>query len=120
MASIGINQITTLTRVVGNREAIAARLLSNGSSVLDLTGKTVLFRMVGTNGGSTVVTGSTATIDSASLGHVSYTPSASHVATAGTYAIYFIDGATDTATAQVLFPYDGAKLVLNLVPEDVL
>ena len=120
MATLAINQTITLKRIIGNREAIAARLLSNGSSVLDLAGKTILFRMVGINGGSTVVTGSTATIDSASLAHVSYIPSSSHVDTAGTFAMYFIDGSTAAATPQVRYPYDGAKFLLNIVSEDAV
>ena len=77
-------------------------------------------RLVSINGGSTVVTGSTATIDSASLSHVSYTPSSSHVDTAGTFAMYFIDGSTDAATPQVRYPYDGAKFLLNIVSEDAV
>ena len=117
-----VNKEIRLDRVAGNLESIAARALDNNGDVVDLTGKTILFRQVAItsvssstlNRGEVIIDDATATIDSASLGQMSYTySSAASVNSKGTYAMYFVDD----ASTDVLYPYDGAKFILNVIGE---
>ena len=116
MSTPATNSSVKIRRVVGNREAIGATLLDNNGNALNLTGKSIKFRMVhetGSSKGTVKVNNATATIDTAASGQVSYTPDAADVDTAGLFACYFIDD----DTIDRLFPYDGANLLLEIVAE---
>ena len=112
MALIG-NTLCTVDRVVGNREPLGATLTDIDGAALNLTGKTITFRMVLMLDGSVKVNDASAALDVAASGQVSYTPAAIDVDTAGLYACYF----TDDDTIDRLFPYDGANFQLNLMAE---
>lgn len=108
------NPIKVLERITGNREPIAAQLLDMDGAAINLTGRTVVFRMVLIADGTVKINNAAATLDTASTGKVSYTPSASDVNTAGRYACYFLD---TTDTPNKLWPYDGARFQLNIKAE---
>jgi hypothetical protein len=108
------NEPCELARVVGNREAIGVTLKDLTGAVVDLTGRTIVFRMVALSDGSVKVNNAAATIDDAEDGEVSYTPTASDVDTAGDYAMYFLD---TTSVPHKRWPYDGAVWLLRLVSE---
>lgn len=108
------NILCTVDRVVGNLEPIGAALKDIDGGVIDVTGLTIRFRMVLIALPNTVKIDSVlATIDTASTGLVSYSPSSGDMDTAGLYACYFIDD----DTIDRLFPYDGANFQLNLIKE---
>ncbi len=107
------NTICTVDRVVGNREPIGATLTDIDGEALNLTAKTITFRMILISDGSVKVDDASAALDVAANGEVSYTPAAIDVDTAGLYACYF----TDDDTIDRLFPYDGANFQLNLLAE---
>lgn len=116
MSSPAENETVKIRRVIGNREAIGATLKDNNGAALNLAGKTIVFRMVHATGASknTVkVNNAAATLDDAATGKVSYTPEAVDVDTAGLFACYFVDD----AAIDRKFPYDGAKLLLEIVGE---
>ena len=116
MSNPAQNESVKIRRVLGNREAIGATLKDNNGNALNLTGLTIVFRMIHATGSSknTVkVNNAAATIDDAATGKVSYTPAAIDVDTAGLFACYFVDD--DTIDRK--FPYDGAKLLLEIVAE---
>ena len=113
MATLVIPNVEQMvTRVYANRESIGATLLDMDGEVIDLTGKTIQFRLVRLPSGNVEVNNTSATIDSAADGQVSYTPVADYPV--GEYAIYFLD-ATSSPTKR--FPYDGAKFILRVIPE---
>ncbi len=116
MAS-NVNPKVTLPRVRGNREPIGAILQENDGTAIDLTGKSVTFRMVNESTGLVVVDDKAADIDgdqTANTGKVSYTPEASEVDfSGGRFAMYF----RTNDNPQQRFPYDGAKFVLQIVEE---
>lgn len=107
------NTLCTVNRVVGNLEPIGAALKDIDGTDLDLTGKTIKFRMVLISDGTVKINSASATLDTASTGLVSYSPSSGDMDTAGLYACYFVDD----DTVDRLFPYDGANFQLNLVAE---
>jgi len=107
------NPETVVTRVVGNREAVAAELVDMNGAAVNLTGLTMVCRMVENTAGTVKLNNAAATIDVAADGKVSYTPAAIDVDTAGTYAVYFIDD----ATIDRRWPYDGPRFLLKLVAE---
>jgi hypothetical protein len=110
------NEREVMRRVLGNREAIGATLTDNAGTALNLTGLTIVFRMVlldGSAAGIVTVNNAAATLDVAASGKVSYTPAAIDVDTVGLYACYFIH---DT-TIDRLFPYDGARFLMRIVAE---
>lgn len=108
------NEPCILRRVVGNREAIGAALKDLSGAAVNVTGRTIVFRMVALSSGTVKVNNAAATLVDAADGEVSYTPSASDVDTAGDYAIYFLD---TTETPNKRWPYDGAVWVLRLLSE---
>lgn len=113
MTAPTLNERIPMERVVGNREAIGATILDNNGTAINLTGKTVKFRMVNCKTEAVKVNDQTATLDTAASGKVSYTPVADDVDTAGLYACYFIiDGAIPRR-----FPYDGAKWLMRIKSE---
>ena len=101
-------------RMVGDRlTPISATLTQNGS-VVDLTGKTVAFRMI-TAAGTVIIDNAAATVVSAAAGTVSYSFAAVDVATVGTYYGWWIvisGGLSDH------FPHDGRKVRIVLKSED--
>ena len=102
-----------MRRIKGNTEPIGAQLKDQDDAVIDVTGLTIKFRMVNTDTQAVKINNAAATIDDAVNGKVSYTPVAGDVDTVGTYAIYFVDDATNDR----LFPYDGARWILDIVEE---
>jgi hypothetical protein len=108
------NELEVVDRVVGNVEPIGAILQDIDGNVIDLTGESVLFRLIKTSDSSVKVDNSAATIDpDPTTGKVTYNPLATDVDTIGKYAMYFIiDG-----SPQRRFPYDGAVWVLNIKNE---
>lgn len=111
--TIARNILHTLRRVVGNREPIAAQLLDANGDAVDLTGRTLYFRMVELSGGTVVVNNVAATVTDAATGLVQYSPAAEDVDTAGVYGCYFID---DNSPSR-RWPADGARLQLELLAE---
>lgn len=101
-----------LVRVYGNREPIGMQLLDLDGAVYNCTDKTIKFRLVRLPSGKAQVNDDTATIDNASSGKVSYTPQADYPV--GEYAIYFKD---TTSSPTKLWPYDGARYILRVIPE---
>ena len=111
---LAANVLEVVDRVVGNLEPIGATLTDIDGAALNLTGKTILFRMVLIVSPNTVVINNkSAALDVAASGQVSYSPTGTEMDTAGQYACYFIDG----DTVDRLFPYDGANFQLNLMAE---
>lgn len=107
------NTLCTVGRVVGNLEPIGATLTDIDGVKLNLSGKTILFRMVLISDGTVKINSVSATIDTAADGEVSYSPASGDMDTAGLYAMYFIDD----DTVDRLWPYDGANFQLNLKAE---
>lgn len=109
------NQELHIERMVGDRlTGIAATLVQNGSPV-NLTGKTVVFRMVKANNDVKIAAG-VATIVSAANGQVSYEFTADDVDTAGVYYAWWIvtgSGKPDH------FPHDGRKYKITLISESL-
>lgn len=101
----------TLPRVIGNTEKIFGKFLTNDKTAIDLSGRTVTFRMINVEDGTVVVNDEAATIETAASGIVSFTPSSDDVDTAGVYAMYFKD---DTGRRV---PFDGAMYLLWLYSE---
>ncbi len=110
MAAPARNELTVIRRIVGNIEPIGATLQDIDGAALDVTGLTILFRMVLIDDGSVKVANQAGAIDVALSGQVSYSPTIANMDTAGLYAMYMID---DT-TRDRLFPYDGARWQLDL------
>ena len=111
--SIKNNTVQTLIKVKDNLEAIGGTLKDNSGTVIDVTGETILFRMVSLEDGSVKINNQSATVDSGTAGQVSYSPAAGDFDTAGEYAAFFIiDGATDQR-----FPFDGAKFRIHVIDE---
>lgn len=81
----------TQKRHVGDtRIAIAATLKRPDGTAVNLTGLTVKFKMVDSQGTVTVAeTTTNVTVTSAAAGQVQYDPQAADVDTAGTYYAYF-------------------------------
>ena len=104
-----------LDRVVGNRETITAQLFDQDGVVVNLTGLSMLFRLVNCADGTVKVDNAAATILEALTGKVGYAPAAIDVNTSGRYAIYWI---TNEVPAR-RFPYDGARYILNLKAENI-
>jgi len=114
--TIASNTVQTLVRVKGNLEAIGGELKDNAGTVVDLTGKTLKFRMVNLESGAVKVNDASADIDDATAGKASYSPSAGDVDTAGEYAGYFIiDDSVDER-----YPYDGPTFQIVIVDETEL
>lgn len=109
------NPLTISRRVIGDREPIAHQLCDNKGAPLDLTGKTIVFRLVALSDGAVIVDDAAATIDEAATGKVSYTPAAEDVDTAGAYAAYFLD---TTSSPPRRFPYDAARLQIHIYAEN--
>jgi len=103
-----------LVRVKGNREPIDAILQDNTGAAVDLTGRTIVFRMTNIATETVKVNNQSATITDAEDGEVRYTPTATDVDTAGDYAMYFID---TTSTPHRWYPYDGARYRMTIVEE---
>jgi len=101
----------TLPRIVGNTEKIYGQFLTNDKTAIDLTGRTITFRMVNLETGAAKVDDASATLETASSGIVSYTPSSGDVDTAGAYAAYF----TDDTGRRV--PFDGAAYIIKIMAE---
>lgn len=100
-------------RMVGDRlTPISATLTQNGA-VVNLTGKTVAFRMVKSDN-TVIVDSLSATVVSAVAGTVKYEFLTAHVATAGTYWGWWLvtsGGLTDH------YPHDGRKYKIVLRDE---
>jgi hypothetical protein len=102
-------------------EAIAATLRKPNGEAIDLTGCTVLFRMVKSDGTGTPKVGSSdphtgglATIDNVA-GQVSYTFASGDVDTAGTYyAWWLVKRSSDSAVAH--YPPEGQRFRVTITP----
>lgn len=115
MAEYVKNPIRVIERVVGNRETIQAALTDQNGTAIDLTGATVVFRMVLDSDASVKVSNASATVDTAASGYVSYTPTAADVDTAGVYDMYWL--VTPSSGQVQRYPYDGARWIMNLKTE---
>ncbi len=104
------NSVQTIQRVLGNQEPVGAILLDIDGVVHDVSGLTILFRMILMLDSTVKIDNAAAAIDDGPTGKVSYTFQAVDVDTTGLYAMYFID---DTAIDR-LWPYDGARFQLDL------
>lgn len=113
MTAYAENAVEVLNRVVGNLEPIGFQLLDINRDPLDVTGKTLKFRMVNVATGTAKITAGTCTITTAATGIGQYQPTGTDFDTAGTYAAYIVDD----ATVDRLFPYDGAKWLIRVVAE---
>lgn len=107
------NRVDVLYRVVGNREPIGATLQDADGAAIDLSSRSVYFRMVDMSDGTVVVDSDAATKDDAANGQVSFTPAAGDVDTAGEYAIYFVDDASPPRR----WPYEPAAWRLVIAAE---
>ena len=107
------NEIVQLERVVGNREDIGFQLLDINGNAINISGLTLKFRMVRICDGAVIIAGAACEIDTAASGLGHYEPTAADMAVPGVYAMYIIDDA-DT---DRLWPYDGARWILNLKTE---
>jgi len=115
-----VTQTFTLGDTLSIPNAVLKEKNSEGNEVaIDLTGKTVSFRMVMAKTPNTVILeGATADIDDATNGKVSYQWQPADVDTAGTYICWFIltdGGATehfpsDYSYSVIIHPRDGSKL----------
>jgi hypothetical protein len=119
------NEIRTWHKVAGNLEPIGATLKDQTDAVIDLTGKTVAFRLVRISDKHVVVNDSPATIVNPGGGTVQYQPSAgdtdlSAAAVAAgdlseSLAMYF--KIHESGKQDVRLPYDGARWTLVLHDE---
>lgn len=101
-------------RMVGDRlTPITATLMQNGAA-LDLTGKSVAFRMVAADN-TVVIDSLAATVITATAGTVSYSFLAAHVADAGTYYGWWI---VTSGGVNDHYPHDGRKYKIVLISED--
>lgn len=108
------NSIIVVQRVVGNREPLGAVLVDADGAPINLTGRTIVFRMLDMATGAVIVDNAVAALDNAAAGEVSYTPAANEVAAEGRYACYFLDV---TETPNRRWPYDGARFQLHIKGE---
>lgn len=111
------NNLITIERMVGDRlTPFSMQLIQSGAAV-DLTGKTVLFRMEEKEG-TVVVDDASATIDVAASGKVSYAPAEEDVDTPGEYFAWFI--VVGSGSKRDTYPHDGNKyqIILHGKPSD--
>lgn len=111
--AIRTNPIQTLVRIKDNLEAIGATLKDNTGAAIDLTGKSVSFRLVDQATGTVKIDNAVAAIDDAMSGKVSYQPTGTDFDSVGTFAAYFILD----ETPDQRFPYDGARFLIKVVEE---
>lgn len=104
--SVTTNREQTVHITKGDTLTPLRRTLYQGGEVVNLTGKTVTFRMVD-DAGTEKVAATSATVDDATAGEVSYSWAAGDVDTAGTYYGYFI---VTSSAKDDTFPHDGKKL----------
>lgn len=110
------NELEVMDRVVGNLEPIGAILQDIDGNVVNLTGKTIKFRMIKISDGSVKVDSEIAVVDAdPTTGKVTYNPNAGDMDVAGKYAMYFVS----TESPERRWPYDGANWVMNLRAENV-
>lgn len=115
MANQLYNEVIDWYQSEGDRRtAIAATLRDASGVAVNLTGTTVAFKMV--NSANTVVIASeAATIDSATAGTVSYSPSAAFAALlAGDYYAWWVVTRTSDSRKDH-FPPDGKRLRIRIV-----
>ena len=107
------HEMEVVDRVVGNLEPLGGTLRDINGLILDLTGKSIFFRMVSLSG-TVKVDSYTCIVTDAEAGKVTYNPIAGHMNTAGKYAMYFVDSENPARR----WPYDGATWILNLKEEN--
>ena len=108
------NPLEVLERILGNLEPIGATLTDILGTALNLTGKTIKFRMtLLVSPFTVVVSAGSATLDNAASGQVSYSPTSGDIDTVGLYGMWF----WDDDTIDRLWPYDGASFQLHIVNE---
>ena len=102
------------TRHVGDTEvAIAATLKRPDGTVVDLTGLTLKFKMLDSEGSTKVaLTDDYVTVTDEDAGQVQYSPVAADVDTAGTYYAYFVtvDGTANLDT----FPAEKGEFRIDI------
>ena len=109
-----MNNIIEVHRMVGDRLTPIAGQLYQGGAPVNLTGLTVVFRMIN-NAGDVIVDDEAATIDVAASGKVSFGLSADDVDEAGTFWMWFI--VVGAGSKEDSFPCDGRKFKL-VIHED--
>jgi len=114
LTNFNTNPLEVLTRIKNNLEPIGALLRDIDGTAIDVTGLTILARMVKVLDATVKINNAAATIDDATAGKVSYAPTGTDMDTPGDYAFYFVD---DAATDRV-FPYDGAKFIVRVINEE--
>ena len=95
------------------RVAIADTLVDSEGVIVDLTGKTVAFRMTLEGSNSPKVDDAAATIDAATAGQVSYSWVAADVSAAGTYDYQWI---VTSASKTEHFPVGAKAKVVFVAP----
>lgn len=113
MTAYAENSIEVLNRVVGNLEPIGFQLLDINREAINISGKSLKFRMVNATTGTAKIAAGSCTIITAASGIGQYQPTGTDFDTAGTYVAYVIDD--DTVDRR--FPYDGAKWMIHVVEE---
>ncbi len=104
------------TRQVGDiLIAIAATLKRPDGTVVNLTGLTLKFTMVDSEGTAKVAeTSDNVTVTDATAGEVQYDPVAADVDTEGTFHAYFV---TENGSGkQEMFPADTGRFQINIKP----
>ena len=110
--TLSINQPKEITIVAGDRPKLSAQLVDNTGTAQNLAGITVTVNFVDTATGTETAADGSVAVDTSSTGKVTWTPSATPFATAGTSrAIYFM---TDESPV-VRRPYDGAKFIVRVI-----
>jgi len=107
------NNELTFERMVGDRLTPVSATLTQNGVVVNLTGKSVVFRMVAADN-TVIVDNVAATIDSPTAGTVSYTFSASEVADPGTFFGWWI---VTSGGLKDHFPHDGRKYKIVILSE---
>lgn len=103
------NRLTQMFFTVGDRRAaIAATLKDPNGTVIDLTGHTVVFRLVHATTYAVKINDAAAIIDNAAAGTVHYDWASADVDTAGDYLAWFIISRTSDGKKEH-FPGDGDR-----------
>lgn len=106
--------IEPIVIVQGDRaRGVSAILEDQDGSAINLTGDTVVFRMVDEATGNVKVNNQSANVDGAATGEVSYDWAANDTNTVGTYRAYFIR--TTSGGLKEHFPGNDAKFKVHVI-----
>lgn len=118
MTAIKRNPVEPLHRVAGNLEPIGAYLVDQDEVAINLTGKTVVFRMIRFSDGTVIINDVAGTVLVAATGKVQYQPTGTQMDISSasldseSFAMYW--KILETGQPTIRLPYDGSRWMLIL------